>query len=702
MQGTYIIEETSCPTQQQGPPHTRSQIIMTVKEHKVVHEAQNVEALHAPEHFYKSQPGPSYIKDMKQYKEMYKQSVEDPENFFGEKARELLDWDRPFTRSKYGSLENGDVTWFLNGELNAAYNCVDRHAFANPDKPALIYEADEEADNRVITFSELLRQVSRVAGVLQSWGVKKGDTVAVYLPMIPEAVVAMLAIARLGAIHSVVFAGFSAGSLKDRVVDAGCKVVITCDEGKRGGKTVHTKKIVDEGLNGISLVSHILVFQRTGSEGIPMTAGRDYWWHEETAKQRSYLPPVPCNSEDPLFLLYTSGSTGSPKGVVHSTAGYLLGAAMTTRYVFDIHPEDVLFTAGDVGWITGHTYALYGPLVLGTASIIFESTPAYPDYGRYWRIIQRHKATHFYVAPTALRLIKRVGEAEIPKYDISSLRVLGSVGEPISPELWEWYYEKVGNKNCVICDTMWQTESGSHLIAPQAGAVPTKPGSATVPFFGVDACIIDPVTGIELQGNDVEGVLAVKSSWPSMARSVWQNHHRYVDTYLKPYPGYYFTGDGAGRDHDGYYWIRGRVDDVVNVSGHRLSTAEIEASLTNHDNVSESAVVGIADELTGQSVIAFVSLKDGSSRESSAVVAMRRELVLQVRGEIGPFAAPKCVILVKDLPKTRSGKIMRRVLRKVASNEADQLGDLSTMANSEVVPSIIAAVDEQFFAEKKK
>lgn len=683
---------------------------MTIKEHKVVHEAHNVEARHAPKHFYASQPSKSYITDMAHYRKMYDQSINDPETFFGEKGREFLDWDRPFTKVKSGSLENGDVAWFLNGELNAAYNCVDRHAFANPSKPALIYEADDEKDNRVITFGELLRQVSEVAGVLQSWGVKKGDTVAVYLPMIPEAVVAMLAVARLGAIHSVVFAGFSAGSLKDRVVDAGSKVVITCDEGKRGGKTVHTKKIVDEGLNGVDQVSHILVFQRTGTEGVPMKAGRDYWWHEESAKHRGYLPPVPCNSEDPLFLLYTSGSTGSPKGVVHTTGGYLLGAALTTRYVFDIHPEDVLFTAGDVGWITGHTYALYGPLVLGTATIIFESTPAYPDYGRYWRIIERHKATHFYVAPTALRLIKRVGEAEIAKYDTSSLRVLGSVGEPIAPDLWEWYHEKIGNKNCVICDTMWQTESGSHLIAPLAGAVPTKPGSATVPFFGIDACIIDPVTGIEIEGNDVEGVLAVKSSWPSMARSVWENHNRYIDTYLKPYPGYYFTGDGAGRDHDGYYWIRGRVDDVVNVSGHRLSTAEIETSLGNHENVSETAVVGISDELTGQAVIAFVSLKSGyvqdnaSEGDSEHVTPhdIRRELILQVRGEIGPFAAPKTIILVRDLPKTRSGKIMRRVLRKVASHEADQLGDLSTLANADVVPAIISATENQFFAEKKK
>lgn len=403
---------------------------MTLKEHKTVHEAQNAVARQAPEHFYKSQPSRGgFIKDISEYERLYKQSIEDPETFFSEKARELLHWDAPFSKVSYGSLEQGDVAWFLNGKLNASYNCVDRHAFANPDKPAIIYEADDEKDNYTITFGELLRRVSKVAGILKSWGVKKGDTVAIYLPMIPEAIIAMLAVVRLGAIHSVVFAGFSAGSLKDRVVDAGSKVVITCDEGRRGGKTVHLKKIVDEGLNGVDQVSRILVFKRTGTEGIPMKAGRDFWLHEEADKRRSYLPPVPCDAEDPLFLLYTSGSTGSPKGIVHTTGGYLLGAAMTTKYVFDVHPEDVFFTAGDVGWITGHTYALYGPLLLGVPTICFESTPAYPDYGRYWRIVERHKATHFYVAPTAMRLIKRVGEAEISKYDLSSLRVLGSVGD---------------------------------------------------------------------------------------------------------------------------------------------------------------------------------------------------------------------------------------------------------------------------------
>lgn len=676
--------------------------------HSVVHEANVATTHNAPKEFYEKQaPRKPYFKDLDEFKSLHKQSIEDPEAFFGPLAQETLDWSKPFDKVKAGSLDDGDVAWFLNGELNASYNCVDRHAFANPAKPALIYEADDEKDNRVITFGELLRQVSEVAGVLKSWGVKKGDTVAVYLPMIPEAVIAMLAVARLGAVHSVIFAGFSSGSLKDRVTDASSRFIITCDEGKRGGKFVNTKRIVDEALKQTDIVEKVLVFQRTGTEGIPMTEGRDFWWHEETSKARGYLPPTPVNSEDPLFLLYTSGSTGSPKGVVHTTAGYLLGAALTTKYVFDIHPEDVLFTAGDVGWITGHTYALYGPLALGTASIIFESTPAYPDYGRYWRIVERHRATHFYVAPTALRLIKRVGEDFIDKYDISSLRTLGSVGEPIAPDLWEWYHEKIGHKTAVICDTFWQTESGSHLIAPLAGITPTKPGSATLPFFGIDAAIIDPVSGEELKGNDVEGVLAIKSSWPSMARSVWNNHGRYLETYLKPYPGYYFTGDGAGRDNDGYYWIRGRVDDVVNVSGHRLSTSEIEAALVEHVGVSESAVVGIADELTGQAVIAFVSLKGGYLVQANAEIKdekdhitpdkLRRELILQVRGEIGPFAGPKTVIIVDDLPKTRSGKIMRRVLRKITSNEAEQLGDLSTLANPEIVDHIIKSVDEQLF-----
>lgn len=669
--------------------------------HEVVHEANGIAARPTPAHFYDNRPSHPYIQLLEEYKKLHAQSISDPDTFFGHYAKEMLHWDHPFEKVSHGLFDNADVAWFLNGQLNAAYNCVDRHAIANPDKIALVYEADHETENETITYSELLRQVSKVAAILLSWGVKKGDTVAIYLPMIPAAVVAMLAVARIGAIHLVIFAGFSAGLVKDRVLDAGLKVVITCNQGKRGGKIVHTKKIVDEGLEQCgNIVEKVLVLQRTENE-VPMTPGRDFWWHEETAKFPGYFPPVPVNSEDPLFLLYTSGSTGAPKGVVHLTAGYLLGAALTTKYIFDVHPEDVLFTAGDVGWITGHTYALYGPLLLGATLIIFESTPVYPDIGRYWRIVERYKATHFYVAPTALRLIKQKGEAEIAKYDILSLRTLGSVGEPIAPELWHWYDEKIGKGKCHISDTYWQTESGSHLIAPLAGVTPTKPGSATLPFFGIDAVIIDPVSGKELEGNDVAGVLAVRKPWPLMARTVYHNHDRYIDTYLKPYPGYYFTGDGAGRDLDGYYWIRGRVDDVVNVSGHRLLTAEIEASLIDHTGVAEGAVVGIHDDLTGQAIVAYVLMKEGvlpldAPDFKEKELALRTTLRMKVRGEIGPFAAPKTVIIVKDLPKTRSGKIVRRVLRKIISGEADQIGDTSTLVNPGCVEEIVRETKSQY------
>lgn len=636
-------------------------------------------------------PASPHIKDLAHYKDLYNQSIENPDHFFGNLARELLTWDHDFTTVRSGGFEYGDVAWFLEGKLNASYNCVDRHALKTPNKAAIIYEADDPSDSRIITYAELLREVSRVAAVLQSFGVVKGDTVAVYLPMIPEAVITLLAIARLGAIHSVVFAGFSSGSLRDRINDCKSKVVITTDEGKRGGKNVLTKKIVDEALKQTPGVEKVLVFKRTGS-AIPWTEGRDFWWHEEISKHRPYFAPVPVNSEDPLFLLYTSGSTGSPKGVVHCTGGYLLGAAATTKYVFDMHEDDILFTAGDVGWITGHTYAVYGPLALGRTTVIFEGTPAYPNYSRYWQIVEKYKVTHFYVAPTALRLLKRAGEEYIHGHDLSSLRTLGSVGEPIAAEIWEWYDEFIGKKECHIADTYWQTETGSHIIAPMAGIMPMKPGSASLPFFGIDLMIIDPVSGKELEGNDVEGVLAIRNSWPSMARTVWNAHERYMETYLRPYPGFYFTGDGAARDAEGFYWIRGRVDDVVNVSGHRLSTAEIEAALLDHHSVAESAVVGVHDDLTGQAVIAFVSLKTDYEQRSD----LKKELILQVRKEIGPFAAPKTVIIVGDLPKTRSGKIMRRILRKIVSGEVDSLGDVSTLNNPTVVQTIINAVAQQY------
>lgn len=643
-----------------------------------------------PKAFYDKTPNHTpHIKDFETYSKMYNESISDPNKFFGGMARDLLSWDRDFKTVSNGSLLNGDISWFPEGQLNAAYNCVDRHADKNPNKIAILYEADDAKDSRKITYGELKREVCKMAGVLYSIGVRKGDTVAVYMPMIPETIIALLAIVRLGAIHTVIFAGFSSGSLKDRVNNAQCRVVITTDEGRRGGKTVYTKKIVDDALKQTECVEKVIVYKRTGSE-VPWTENRDLWWHEELSKQRSYFPYEAVNSEDPLFLLYTSGSTGSPKGVVHTTGGYLLNAALSTKYSFDIHEDDILFTAGDVGWITGHTYALYGPLLVGSTTVIFEGTPAYPNLSRYWEIVEKYKVTQFYVAPTALRLLKRGGDEYIKGFDLSSIRTLGSVGEPIAAEIWEWYFDVIGNKNCHIADTYWQTETGSHIICPMAG-LPMKAGAASFPFFGIDLMIIDPVTGHELKGNNVEGVLALRQPWPSMARSVWGAHDRYMETYLKPYPGLYFTGDGAARDADGFYWIRGRVDDVVNVSGHRLSTSEIEAALLEHHAVGEPAVVGIHDELTGQAVVAFVSLKEGVTSSPE----LKKELIMQVRKEIGPFAAPKTILMVKDLPRTRSGKIMRRILRKVVSGETDQIGDISTLANPSAVDDVLVAVKDQ-------
>ncbi|KAK3304395.1 uncharacterized protein B0T15DRAFT_240181 [Chaetomium strumarium] len=637
-------------------------------------------------------PSKPHLSGLEEYQRLYKESVTEPARFWGRQARELLTWSKDFQTVQSGSLKGGDVAWFLEGELNASYNCVDRHAIKDPNRVAIIYEADEPTDGRNVTYGELLREVSKVAYVLKDMGVRKGDTVAIYLPMIPEALVALLACARIGAIHSVVFAGFSADSLRDRVIDAKSKVVITSDEGKRGGKLIGTKKIVDEALKNCPDVKNVLVFKRTGAD-IPMTQGRDRWWHEEVEKWPAYIAPERMSSEDPLFLLYTSGSTGKPKGMMHTTGGYLVGAACTAKYVFDLHEGDRYFCGGDVGWITGHTYVVYAPLLLGVSTVVFEGTPAYPNFSRYWDIIEKHKVTQFYVAPTALRLLKRAGD-QFVRNEMKHLRVLGSVGEPIAAEVWKWYFEVVGKEEAQIVDTYWQTETGSHVITPLAGVTPTKPGSASLPFFGIEPAIIDPVSGDEIPGNDVEGVLAFKQPWPSMARTVWGAHKRYMDTYLNVYKGYYFTGDGAGRDHEGFYWIRGRVDDVVNVSGHRLSTAEIEAALIEHHAIAEAAVVGVADELTGQAVNAFVALKD--TNESSD--ALRKEFILQVRKSIGPFAAPKAVYIVPDLPKTRSGKIMRRILRKILAGEEDQLGDITTLSDPSVVEKIIAVVHE---AKKK-
>lgn len=654
----------------------------------------NEEAMDVPKGFLERHPGKPHLTSLDEYKKMHKESIEHPAQFFGKMASENLSWSKPFTVAKVPEAphlrdNNGEPSaWFVDGELNACYNCVDRWAIRNPNKPAIIYEADEPNEGRIITFGELLKDVCRFAQVLKSLGVKKGDTVAVYLPMIPEAIVALMAIVRIGAIHSVVFAGFSSTSLKDRVLDADSKIVITTDESKRGGKIIETKKIVDDALAQCPDVRNVVVFKRTGNSHIPWNSKRDVWWHEEVVKYGPYTPPEPMSSEDNLFLLYTSGSTGKPKGILHTTAGYLLGAMLTTKYVFDVHYEDIIFTAGDVGWITGHSYVVYGPLLNGATTVVFEGTPAYPNFSRYWEIVDKYGVNQFYVAPTALRLLKRAGEKYIENYKLDTLRVLGSVGEPIAKDVWEWYNEFIGRGKAHICDTYWQTESGSHLICPLAGITPTKPGSASLPFFGIEPAICDPVTGEELAGNCVEGVLCVKTAWPSMTRSIWKDYSRYLDTYLKPYHGYYFSGDGAARDKDGFYWILGRVDDVVNVSGHRLSTAEIEAALIEHPLVSENAVVGFPDELTGSAVAAFVSLK----KEIADTAATKKELILTVRKEIGPFAAPKQIIIADDLPKTRSGKIMRRILRKILAGEEDQLGDISTLSNPNVVAHLIEVV----------
>ncbi|KZW00998.1 acetate--CoA ligase [Exidia glandulosa HHB12029] len=613
------------------------------------------------------------------------------DQWWAQTATSMLDWTTPFKTVRSGGFVEGDIVWFPEGQLNASYNCVDRWAFKNPDKTAIIYEADEPGEGAYVSYGELLREVCKVANVLKSLGVKKGDTVSIYLPMTWQAAAAFLACARIGAVHSVIFAGFSAESLRDRIVDCKSRVVITTDEGRRGGKTIATKVIVDAALEECPSVEHVLVLKRTGKQ-VPWTEGRDKWWDVEAAKVPAYCPPEPMSAEDPLFILYTSGSTGKPKGVVHTTGGYLLGAALTVKYVFDMHAEDRFACMADVGWITGHTYIVYGPLLNGVTTTIFESTPVYPTPSRYWECVAKHKITQFYTSPTAIRLLRRLGDHHVDGHDLSTLRIIGSVGEPINPEAWNWYNEFVGKKECAIVDTFWQTETGSIVVTPFPGAIPTKPGSATVPFFGIDPVILDPVNGHELEGKDVEGVLAFRAPWPSIARTVYGDHKRYLDTYMRPYPGYYFTGDGAARDHDGYIWIRGRVDDVINVSGHRLSTAEIESALIVHAGVAETAAIGTADDITGQAVYAFVTLKPEFNYDRENEAALVKELTLQVRKVIGPFAAPKKIYIVSDLPKTRSGKIMRRIMRKIVAGEGDQLGDLSTLADPSVVDQIKSKV----------
>ncbi|CAD7926062.1 unnamed protein product [Amoebophrya sp. A120] len=628
------------------------------------------------------------IPNMETYQRMYRQSLDTPYEFWNDQSSKLLRWLSPWRKLKAEDMKAGDVRWFIDGKLNACDCCVDRWAELCPDKIAIIWEGDEPDNIRKITYAELLQKVCQIANLLKLQGVRKGDRVTIYMPMIPEAAMCMLACARLGAIHSVVFAGFSAVSLRERILDAQSSVIITADNGIRGGKLIKLKQITDEALVGCDFVTSVLVFKRIGE--CAMKPGRDVEVDELLPKMRPYCPPEVMDSEDFLFMLYTSGSTGKPKGIAHGTAGYLLYAAMTLRYVFDYHDGDLHACVADVGWITGHSYIVYGPLCNGATTFMFESVPTYPGPDRYWDMVARHKITQFYTAPTALRALMRFGKDPVEKHDRSSLRVLGTVGEPINPEAWRWYFGCVGDKKCPIVDTFWQTETGGHMLTPLAGCTPMKPGSATLPFFGVEPAVLHPQTGKEQLGPNVSGVLCLKRSWPGQLRTVYGDHDRMLNVYYKGYPGYYLTGDGCIRDNDGYYWITGRVDDVINVSGHRIGSAEIEHSLVQNENVAEAAVVGFPHEIKGEGIFAYVILK--AHVVDFVQADMIQALKNSVRSYIGPFATPDRVVLIPGLPKTRSGKIMRRILRKIAANDTSNLGDTSTLAEPAVVEQIKEAV----------
>ncbi len=616
------------------------------------------------------------------YLRLYQQSIEQPETFWGEQAKTFLDWFKPWDQVHSSDLKQGRAEWFKGGQLNVAYNCIDRHLEKRGEQIAIIWEGDNPAESAHITYNKLHHNVSRLANVLKSRGVKKGDRVCIYMPMIPEAAYAMLACTRIGAVHSVVFGGFSPDALRDRILDADCRTVITADEGVRGGKYIPLKNNVDKALQSCPNVSTVVVVERTQGD-VAWVEGRDLWYHQALKEVSADCPAEPMDAEDPLFILYTSGSTGKPKGVLHTTGGYLLGAAMTHKYVFDYHEGDVYWCTADVGWVTGHSYIVYGPLANGAITLMFEGVPNYPDASRFWQVIDKHQVNIFYTAPTALRALMREGEGPVKATSRSSLRLLGSVGEPINPEAWEWYFNVVGECRCPIVDTWWQTETGSILITPLPGATDLKPGSATRPFFGVQPVLLDE-QGKEIEGPGA-GVLAVKASWPSQIRSVYGDHQRMIETYFKPYPGYYFTGDGARRDEDGYWWITGRVDDVINVSGHRIGTAEVESALVLHDAVAEAAVVGYPHDLKGQGIYAYVTLMKGQEPSDE----LKKELLTLVGKEIGSFAKPELVQWAPGLPKTRSGKIMRRILRKIACNELENMGDTSTLADPSVVDSLI-------------
>ena len=621
-----------------------------------------------------------YIKDFDEYKSMYADSINDPKKFFGAMARENLDWIEPFTQITNGNF--ADATWFEDGKLNISANCIDRHLEKNANKTALIWEGDNPSETTSVSYQELHDEVCRLSNALKELGITKGSRVCIYMPMILEASYAMLACARIGAIHSVVFGGFSPEALKDRILDADCSLVITADEGYRGGKIVPLKKNVDIALKKCPGVKTNLVIKRTGGD-IDWNDKVDTWYHNIVNKQIAECAPESMNAEDPLFILYTSGSTGKPKGVMHTTAGYILGAHISFKYLFGYNPDDNYWCTADVGWITGHTYIVYGPLSNGATSLMFEGVPTYPDASRCWEVCDKHKINIFYTAPTAIRALMAQGDEPVLKTNRTSLRILGTVGEPINPEAWEWYYSVVGNSKCHIVDTWWQTETGSVLISPIAGVTPVKPGSATFPFFGVKPELIDP-DGEMLKGES-SGNLVITQSWPSQIRSIYGDHQRMLDTYFSQYNGIYFTGDGAKRDSDGYLWITGRVDDVLNVSGHRLGTAEIESALVLHPKVAEAAVVGFDHPIKGQGIYAFVTLMSGEAYENE----LKNTLRSFVSNEISPIAKPDLIHWAPGLPKTRSGKIMRRILRKIAEGEFDSLGDTSTLADPGVVEDLI-------------
>ena len=633
-------------------------------------------------------PSPEFVAqahaDRAKYDAMYAESVSDPEGFWGREGRRL-DWIKPYSKVKNTTFAYPDVSirWFEDGVLNVAANCVDRHLATRAEQTAIIWESDDPNIARHISYAELSEQVNKLANVYKSLGIGKGDRIVLYMPMIPEAAYAMLACARIGAIHSVVFAGFSPEALAARIEGCDASLVITADEAPRGGRNTPLKANVDKALSICGDVK-VLVVERTGAN-VNMQEGRDFVYATMMAEVSPDCPPEPMNAEDPLFILYTSGSTGKPKGVVHTSGGYLVYAAMTHQYTFDYHDGDIFWCTADVGWVTGHSYIVYGPLANGATTLMFEGVPTWPDVGRFWAVCEKHKVNQFYTAPTAIRALMAHGDEPVEKYDLSSLKVLGTVGEPINPEAWEWYNRVVGKGKVPIVDTWWQTETGGHMLTPLPGAIPTKPGSATLPFFGVQPVILEPQTGAEITETEAEGVLAIKDSWPGQMRTVFGDHDRFVKTYFADYKGYYFTGDGCRRDADGYYWITGRVDDVLNVSGHRMGTAEIESALVAHPKVSEAAVVGFPHEIKGQGIYAYVTLMEGEEYTD----ALRDELVAWVRKEIGPIAKPDYIQWAPGLPKTRSGKIMRRILRKIAENDYSNLGDTSTLADPSVVEHLI-------------